>query len=322
MAGPREGILRVIRALARFASLVLALVLAACQDSNVPPERLPRFVQPTGPAPRIALVLGSGGPRGFAHIGVLKVLDEAGIHPDLVVGSSVGAMVGALYSSGIPAPDLEKLAYQINVMEFFEFRMLRGGLATGTAIQTYVNTKVHNEMLEQLPMRFVAIATRTSDHKLVLFNHGDTGLAVRASSASPGQFDPVRVGDDTYVDGDEMSPVPILVARRLGAKVVIAVDVSAYAEDTPAGVPQEWIDKDARRAKQVALEAPQADVLLHPDIGYYAGQNEAYRRRVIAVAERVTREHLGEIRAALAKAGVSPTQAASTARIPEGEASR
>lgn len=322
MARSGTQILRVTRGLGRAAGLALALVLAACQDSNVAPDRIPTFVQPTGPAPRVALVLGSGGPRGFAHIGVLKVLEEAGIKPDLIVGSSVGSMVGALYASGINAVDLEKMAYQINVLEFFEFRMLRGGRATGTAIQTYVNTKVHNETLEQLPRRFVAAATRLSDHRLVLFNHGDTGLAVRASSADPDQFEPVRVGSDMYADGDEVSPVPIDMARQLGARVVIAVDVSAFAQDTPPGVPQAWIDKDARRAKQVALEAPHADVMIHPDIGYYAGSNEQYRHRVIGIAEDVARSKLPEIRAALARAGIETTQSASKARIPAGDASR
>src|SRR5215472_6826884 len=145
MAGAREGILRVMRALGRFSSLVLALVLAACQDSNVPPERLPRFVPPTGAPPRIALVLGSGGPRGFAHIGVLKVLEEAGIKPDLVVGSSVGAMVGALYSSGMKAATLEKTALGLNLLEFFEMSTVSGGEASGGPIERYVNQSVNDK---------------------------------------------------------------------------------------------------------------------------------------------------------------------------------
>ncbi len=157
---------------------------------------------------------------------------------------------------------------------------------------------------------------------MVLFNRGDTGLAVRASGASPGQFEPVRIGSDMYVDGDEESPVPIRAARRLGAKVVIAVDVSAYVADTPPGVPEQWREKDARRARQVESEAPAADILIHPDIGYYAGHDEAYRHRVIAIAERVAREKLPEIRAVLARAGWSPPQNVSTARMPAGEASR
>jgi NTE family protein len=301
-----------------------ALALAGCDiTAQVGKEREPRFAQPTGPAPRLALVLGSGGPRGFAHIGVLKALDDAGVKPDLIIGSSVGSMVGALYASGMSARDLERLAYEINVLEFFEFRQLRGGLASGGAVQNYVDTKVGGLAIEQLKVAFVAAATRMSDGKMALFNRGDTGLAVRASGASPGQFEPVRIGDDLYVDGDESSPVPIEAARRLGARVVIAVDVSAYVEDTPNSAPREWIAKDERRARQVAVEAKDADVMIHPNIGYYAGMTEPYRRQVIAIAERVAREKIPAIRAALARAGMAPPpQTASMARMPSGEASR
>ena len=300
----------------------LAMILAGCgKPPDVATDRLPRFVQPTGPAPRVALILGSGGPRGFAHIGVLKALEDAGIKPDLIVGSSVGAMVGALYASGVGARDLEKMAYDINIIQFFEWRMLGGKMPSGGAIQTYVNEHVNGASMEHLRTPFVATATRLSDGKLVMFNHGDTGLAVRASSASPGQFQPVMIGNDSYVDGDEASPVPIHVARMLGAKVVIAVDVSAFVESTPQGVPHEWVVKDARRARQVTAEAREADVMIHPDIGYYAGENEAYRRRVIAVAERVTRDKIPAIRLALERAGAQPA-GASIARMPSGEASR
>jgi NTE family protein len=220
----------------------LVLALTACNAEEVAPDRLPTFVAAPGRHPALALVLGSGGPRGFAHIGVLKVLEEAGIHPDLIVGSSVGAMVGALYATGMSAAELERAAYGINVLDFFEFRMLGGGVATGKVTQAWVNEHVGNRPLEGLRIPLVVAATRTRDHALTLFNHGDTGLAVRASSASPGQFAAVRIGPETYVDGDEASPVPIRAARSLGAKVVIAVDVSAYVESTPTSAPKEWVE--------------------------------------------------------------------------------
>ena len=309
------------------ALLAAALLLAGCLgEGDVGSARMPRFEKPAASsASRVALVLGSGGPRGFAHIGVLKVLEEAGVRADLVVGSSVGAMVGALYASGLDAKTLERMAYDINVMEFFEFRALSGGLATGRAVQDYVNRNVNGEPLEKLKIPFAVATARERDRHLVIFNHGDTGLAVRAASASPGQFEPVTIGTERYIDGDEASPVPIHAARELGAKVVIAVDVSAYEQDTPPGVPKEWIEKDARRAKQVRSEAPEADVMIHPNIGYYAGHTEEYRRRVIAAAESQTRAKLPEIRAALARAGVQlppAAQSSAMARSPEAVASR
>ena len=288
--------------------LVLAVVMlgnAACggADEEFSGKRAPRFEarSPAIPAPRIALVLGSGGHRGFAHIGVLKALTEKGIRPDLIIGSSVGAVVGALYAGGMSATEVEKLAYSLNSREFFEFRTLLGKPATGGAVQDFVNKHVQGRAIEELPIAFAAAATRVRDSSLVLFNRGDTGIAVRASAASPGGFEPVRISGEAYVDGDVASPVPIRAARRMGARVVIAVDVSAYVQGTPSGVPAEWIEKDARRATQVAAEAPEADVLIHPDIGYYAGYSEAYRRRVIAIAYSAARARLPAVLAAVAR---------------------
>jgi len=287
------------------ALLVAALVASAPALARDPdPATTPRYEPPTGPAPRIALVLGSGGPRGFAHIGVLKVLEEMGVHPDLIVGSSVGAMVGALYSAGYDARALERLALNLNMLDFYELRQFFKRKGTGRPLEEYVNGHVQGRPIERLRIPLGIAVTRLSDHRLVLFNHGDTGLAVRASAADPDEFEPVRIAGELYADGDELSPVPIRAARAWGARFVIAVDVSAYASTTPPGVPQSWIDKDARRARQIAAEAPQADVLLHPDIGYYAGYKEDYRRHVIAVAEAYTRAHMAQIRAALAAKGL------------------
>lgn len=306
-------------------TLAAALVASCTATEDVPPDRLPRFVPGNGgPAPTVALVLGSGGPRGFAHIGVLKVLEENGIRPDLVVGASAGAMVGALHAAGHGAADLEREAKELNVLEFFEVGMVTGGAASGAVTQKWVNERVGHRPLERLGIPMVVAATRERDRALALFNHGDTGLAVRASSASPGSFKPVRIGDETYLDGDESSPVPIRAARSLGARLVIAVDVSAYEHTTPPDVPREWVEKDARRIRQIQAEAPAADVMLHPDIGYFAGHGKEYRERVIAAAERYTRRQLPSIRAAYAKAGLPAPQVqpGSTIRMPAAEASR
>jgi NTE family protein len=301
-------------------AIAIVSLLGGCRwfAAEVPSERLPRFA-PLTEKPRIALVLGSGGPRGFAHIGVMKVLEENGIRPDLIVGCSVGAMVGAISAAGMSAAELEDLSQKIKVTEFFEIGMLGLGKSTGVVTQNYVNERIGGKPIEQLKVRFAATATRLRDKQLVVFTRGDTGLAVRASSANLETFQPVKIGDDYYVDGDEASPLPIRAARSLGAQVVIAVDVSAYPEDTPPGVPREWVVKDERRAKQTALEAPLADVILHPNIGYYAGHSDDYRRRVIRLAENYTRKQIPVIRAALARAGV---QANATERMPSGVASR
>lgn len=182
-----QGSRPVLRLLRRAGVAVAALsALAGCTPpAELPRDRVPRYVPVSGPPPHLALVLGSGGPRGFAHVGVLRVLEENGIHPDLIVGSSVGAMVGAIYASGMKAAALEKVALGLNLMEFFELRTLGGGEASGGPIERYVNECVHDRPLEALGTRFVAVATRERDGSLALFNHGDTGRAIRASSASP-----------------------------------------------------------------------------------------------------------------------------------------
>ena len=287
------------------------------------PDRQPRFVEPQGAPPRIALVLGSGGPRGFAFVGVIKVLEEIGVKPDLVVGTSVGAMVGALYASGMDSARLERTAYELSMIEFFELGTLVGR-PSGRPLQKYINRQLGERPIEELPIPFAATATRVSDRSLVVFNAGDVGLAVRASSASPGDFQPVRVGEELYIDGDEMTPVPIRVARRLGAMVVIAVDVSAHPEEEPPDAPRAWVEKDRRRAVQIADEAREADVLLHPSIGYDISMREWYRRRVSGTAEAYTRERIPQIRAALSRlnSDAREAQAVSTARIASGEASR
>jgi NTE family protein len=291
-------------ALWRATCLAVVACLVGCVEGggDFTGPQAPRFEAPRAAQPRLALVLGSGGARGFAHIGVLKVLDENGIRPDLIVGASVGALVGALYASGMSGVQIEKVAYDLGVLDLFDFNMIMKEPATGRRTQEIVSDHVGARMIEQLPIPFAATATRERDRALVIFNRGDAGIAVRASAASPGQFEPVRISGENYVDGDESSPVPIRAARRLGARVVIAVDVSAYVENTPAGMPSAWIAKDARRAKQVAAEAPEADVLIHPNIGYFAGRSEEYRHRVIAAAERAARARLPELLAAAARA--------------------
>ena len=288
-------------------SIALLATLAGCfGDGDYRAADAPRFVPPAtdAPKPRIAYVLGSGGPRGFAHIGALKVLESEGIRPDLIVGASVGAMVGALYASGQSASQIEKLALDLNVFTLIDVTtLLGGGGKVGSAsLGSYVNARVHDRSIEQFPIRFAAVAVEATSTKVTLFNHGNPGVAVRASSAIPGRFDPVRITGVDYYDGDEITPLPIRAARDLGAQVVIAINVSEYMEDTPPGVPQEWVTKGWRRARAAEAEAAFADVVIHPNTGYFTDVRYDYRVRAIATAEAATRKLLPQIRAAVAKA--------------------
>jgi NTE family protein len=285
------------------AALAVALG-AGCSlvPEHVPEGELPRFVQPAKP-PKVVLVLGSGGPRGFAHIGVLKVLDAAGIRPDYVVGSSIGALVGAFHAGGFSGLDLEAMALDTSPVVFLDVSaMWNAGKSKGIALQSFVQSKLEGRPMQGLGTGAAAVATRMRDGATVTFNQGHAGLAVRASSAIDDLFLPVSFGGETYVDGDESSPVPVRAARKLGAVVVIAVDVSAYVENTPQSVPEEWRARDRKRAAMIAAESGGADVVIHPDIGYYAGGSVEYRKKLIAIAEQATREALPAIQAAIARA--------------------
>ena len=291
---------------------VVASVVAACGSGSGPIE-LPAPA-PSPVTSNIALVLGSGGPRGFGHIGVLKALEDAGIRPDLIVGSSAGALIGTLYASGMNARALERLAEDMSLLPFLEPQFLVGRPGTGKPIQKFVDRMVSNRPLQAMATPIRIAVTRLPDRTLLLLGQGDAGLAVRASAADPDRYASVRIGQTEYADGDLVAPVPINAARELGARFVIAVDVSAYASETPADVPEEWRRKDARRAQQIAAEASGANVMLHPNLGYYAGFSADYRRRVIELAEQHTRQRLPEIRAAMLAAGLKPPQQRSAAQ--------
>ena len=248
----------------------------------------------------LALVLGSGGRRGFAHAGVLRVLEAEGLKPDLIVGVSIGSVIGALYAAGMSAVDVEQLAMQLDISALRDLSWLYWGQLRGQKLQDFVNTRVRQQPLEALGTRFAVVATRQRDGLQQIFNRGDTGAAVRASSAVPGRFYAVQVEGVTYVDGDVASPVPVRAARTLGAQVVIAVDISAYTEKAPQGVPDDWLRADRERRARIDAETRFADVLIHPDIGYFAGTSGNYRARVIAAAADATRAALPRIRAAMA----------------------
>ncbi len=273
------------------------------EGANPPRFAAPRTTadaRPLPPLPPLALVLGGGGRRGFAHAGVLHALEAGGIKPDLIVGVSIGSIIGAFYASGMSAADIEQLALQLDLSSLRDLSWLHWGQVRGQKLENFVNERVHQRPLEALGMRFAVVATRQRDGVMQIFNSGDTGVAVRASSAVPGQFYAVHISGETYVDGDVASPVPVRAARSLGAQVVVAIDISARVDHAPSSVPDEWLRVDRNRRQRIDAEAALADVMIHPDLGYFAGTSTEYRRRVIAAAAEATRAALPRIRAAMA----------------------
>ena len=212
-------------------SLLLAVLLAGCttaphEYANLAPPRAAAIEPVRAAQPVVALVLGAGGSRGFAHIGVIKALEAAGIRVDLVVGSSSGSVVAALYAGGNDAPALEAMALGLVDSDLIDFTLFGPGRVQGDALQDYVNNALANRSIEALTRPFAVVATERNSNTMTIFNRGNTGLAVRASSSIPNVFWPVLIEGREYVDGGLTSRVPVAVAQRMGADVVIAVDVS------------------------------------------------------------------------------------------------
>lgn len=297
----RRNALGRIAALTTLGSLSVTGGCAEFGDGYVESAR-PRFapIQWRNGMPRTALVLGSGGPRGFAHIGVLKVLEDAHIEPALIVGSSAGAIAGALYAARISAREIERRALELGFTEIADPALFRPTRFIGRALQNFINSELGNRLIEALPRNFCAVAAPVGRKELVAFTRGDTGAAVRASAALPSMFLPTTIGGIEYEDGDMVSPVPIRIARQLGATRVVAVDVSAFMEDTPERAPESWRTRDAERRAIIDGEARDADFLFRVRLPYYAGASREYRENLIRLAEAQTISVLPQIRALMA----------------------
>lgn len=252
------------------------------------------------PAPRIALVLGSGGPRGYAHIGVLRVLEEAGVVPDLIVGSSVGALIGAFWASGLSAAEIDRRSFQGGPLTVFDPNPFADrGWIRGQRLQNYVNRSLDDRSIEELPRRLIVVAARRDDKTPRYFMSGNTGVAIRASGAMPGILSPVGIEGVEYEDGDETLPVPVSAALAAGAEFVIAVDVSVRPGATPADVSEAMRERDERRRARIDPEVARADFVIHPDLDYRAGPRRSYFIDSRARGEAHAREMLPALMAAL-----------------------
>jgi NTE family protein len=220
--------------------------------------------------PVIALALGGGATRGFAHIGVLNVLEQHGIRPDLVVGTSAGAVSGVLYAGGIRGEQLEDIANRLQREQIADWSYSGRGLIRGELLQDFINNLLQHRPIEALDIAFAATATDLESGKLVLFTRGDAGLSARASSTIPGLVSPVTINGRDYVDGGLISKIPVVAARQLGADIVIAVDVSrrpddhAQLDDTIA-VMQQALSIMSQQITAKDLQA--ADIVIRPDLG-------------------------------------------------------
>jgi len=254
--------------------------------------------EPVSVAPRIGLALGGGAARGFAHVGVIMVLEQAGIVPDYVTGTSAGAVVGAIYAAGYRSADLQRIAGQLAEADVRAFALPDRGFLRGDRLQSFINRAVQNRPIEKLNIRFAAVATDLQSGEGVVFRRGDTGLSVRASSAVPGVFQPAIVGDRRMVDGGLTHPIPVRAARALGAELVIAVDISSQPQFARLSDSIDILLQTFTIMGRAlgASELSEADVVIRPAVGQLGPTDFQSRKLAIAEGERAARAALPEIR--------------------------
>ena len=233
--------------------------------------------------PSVALVLGGGGLRGFAHVGVLSALEELGIHPDVIVGTSAGAVVGAAYASGLTPQQIESAALDVKIPSLIDFTLSTSGMIRGNKLAGWIDSITGGVPIEQFPRRFAAVATDLQTGQAVLLDHGAAGSVVRASSSVPGMNIPVAYDKGHLIDGGVTSLVPVRFARAMGAHVVIAVDI--YCRSAPAegiGVPK-VINRVMHTQSCLLAEAEvaQADVLISPRLTVPSMSSREAKERVI-----------------------------------------
>ena len=277
------------RALLRAGALSIAALAGACSfdnDFDHHDATAPAAGPVRGPV-RVAWVFGSGGPRGFVHVGVIKALEELRLVPDLIVGASVGALVGTLRGAGLPAHRIETLALELSPTILARLAVGARERLSGAALADWVRDTIGGRLLEVLPVATACVAVRQSDRASVSFTAGDAGTAVQASSAIEGRFAPVRIRGERYVDPDWVRPLPVREARALGALRVLAVDASAHEGRAPAGA-ERFRETDLRKRALIRQDAALADLVLHPDFGYWVSLTREFRERSIAAGYEAT----------------------------------
>jgi len=284
----------------RLTVLLIAILLSACAAPPPAPTPIPTPKPPL----RIALVLGGGAARGFAHIGVIKALEAQGIVPDMVVGTSAGSVVGALYASGMSGFELQSLALQMQENMLEDWTLPNRGVLKGEALQDFINQKVKNLTIQKLPKPLGVVATDLQSGEMTLFRTGNTGMAVRASSAVPGLFQPVEISGREYVDGGLTSPVPAQSARTMGADFVIAVDISNVSRrDKLSGTLDVLLQTFTIMGHTISRhELEDADVVIRPNTAAVSSTDFEGRHLAILEGEKAAAAIMPELKAKLARA--------------------
>jgi len=282
-------------------------LIAGCGGESVkptPPAAAVKVVPPAPPAKiRIGIALGGGAAKGFAHIGVIKMLEANGFKPEVVSGTSAGSVVGAFYASGMDAFQMQQHAVALDEASIRDVTLFNGGMVRGQKLQDYVNRMVGNRSFEKMKKPFAAVSTQLETGQRTVFVNGNIGQAVRASCSIPGVFEPVKIGKFYYVDGGVVSPVPVDAARQLGADFVIAVDISTrITGKTPEnllGVVNQSITIMGQKLGEQEIE--RADIVIRPKVNDIGPADFEQRARAILEGEKAALAAMPQIRAKLAQ---------------------
>ncbi len=285
--------------------LAFVLFLASCAHREIiPPEATAPPAPPPVPKPaKIALVLGSGSAKGFAHIGVLKILETNRIPIHMIVGASAGSLVGSLYAAGISSFQIQQLATSVEKADILDLVFPDNGFIKGEKLAEFVNKNLKNTSMEDLTIPFYAVATDLQTGQEIVFGRGNTGTAVRASCSVPGVFRPVKIGQHMYVDGALVSPVPVDAARQYGADVVIAVDITGGVESSNPDTTVETILQtiNIMNSKLALVQCARADVLIRPKVGHIGPSDFSKRHEAILAGEKAAADALLKIQEILSR---------------------
>ena len=291
------------RILCLYAAVMITFLFSACATTGKIEEgKAPQVSKEV--LPKVGLALGGGGARGFAEIGVLRVLEQEKIPIDIVVGTSVGSLIGAIYADSGRVLDAEFIAISITDEDIFDYRIFSfftGGFVKGEKLENFLNNHLKNKNIENLKVRFGAVAVDLRTGQSVLFDRGPVARAVHASCAIPGVFVPVEIGGKVFVDGGVTDPIPVDFAKRKGAEVVIAVVISpalpAVAPKNPIEVAFHAVTIMSSAIGVFGVKA--ADVVIYPDVGNVAYDDFTQKKRLIEAGEKAAREALPAIREAI-----------------------
>lgn len=255
-----------------------------------------------GKKPVIGLALGGGAARGFAHIGVIKALEAHGIKPNLVVGTSAGSVIAALYAAGNKGTDLNRIALSLDEAAITDWALpfsgKFGGMIKGDALQNMINRLVKNQSIENTSIPLGIVATDLKTGQGVLFQRGDMGQAVRASCSVPSIFQPTIINGREYVDGGLVSPVPVRYAKQMGADFVIAVNISTEpsTQDSSGtfGVLLQTTSIMGQSINQLELE--HAQIVIRPELNSMRGTDFKSRNAAILAGEEATLKQIAQIK--------------------------